>query len=263
MGTNRDDFTKGTKELLAKRVGYRCSNPHCGKQTIGAAQKEDEVINVGVAAHIKAAAPGGPRYDPDMTEEERKSPKNGIWLCQTCSKLIDSDVDKYTVQLLRNWKKRAEEQTEVDLQGGEVKNPHKEDVEILKFYLQCMDRPAFQDSLNVHLRRHDHQLVKFRKALRDTVVAFNTGVLRDRDGALICQSAGKTQIHNDQWRKQLGAITRILTDMGHAIDARWNEDGSIMADRGFVDGLERKRREALKILNALCAEAGLPGLECW
>ena len=33
----------------------------------------NKIINIGVAAHICAAAPGGPRYDSAMTEEERKS----------------------------------------------------------------------------------------------------------------------------------------------------------------------------------------------
>ena len=43
-------------------------------------------------AHICAAAQGGPRYDASMTPEERKSFENGIWLCQSCSKLIDTDI---------------------------------------------------------------------------------------------------------------------------------------------------------------------------
>ena len=41
--------------------------------TIGASQeKADKPSRTGVAAHICAAAEGGPRYDPNMTPEERK-----------------------------------------------------------------------------------------------------------------------------------------------------------------------------------------------
>ena len=29
----RGDFTARTKDTLAKRVGYRCSNPHCRQTT--------------------------------------------------------------------------------------------------------------------------------------------------------------------------------------------------------------------------------------
>jgi hypothetical protein len=70
--------------------------------------EEDKVINTGVAAHITAASSGGPRYDPRLSVEARKSPSNGIWLCQPCAKLIDSDSPKYTIELLRTWKSTAE-----------------------------------------------------------------------------------------------------------------------------------------------------------
>ena len=73
----RDEFTIGIKEELAKRVGYLCSNP-------------------------------GPRYDDSLSSGERGSCSNGIWLCQTCAKLVDSDQSRYTVDKLRVWKSDAE-----------------------------------------------------------------------------------------------------------------------------------------------------------
>ncbi len=104
----RDDFSQGTKDLLANRVGWKCSNPKCRRMTRGANENKEKFTNIGVAAHICAAAFGGPRFDENMTQEMRKSPDNGIWLCQNCAKLIDSDVDKYSVELLHNWKAGAE-----------------------------------------------------------------------------------------------------------------------------------------------------------
>ena len=80
MGNNRDDFSSSTKELLANRVGRRCSNPNCRKLTCGANDDPTKITNIGVAAHICAAAKGGPRFDPNMSTEERKSFYNGIWL---------------------------------------------------------------------------------------------------------------------------------------------------------------------------------------
>ena len=105
----RDDFSSATKSLLAKRVGYHCSNIFCGRLTIGAGSEENKAVSIGVAAHIKAAAPGGPRYDPYMRPEERKAPSNGIWLCQSCSKLIDSDSLKYTTDILYDTEYPADE----------------------------------------------------------------------------------------------------------------------------------------------------------
>ena len=72
----RDDFPEKTKELLAKRVGYRCSL--CYKPTCGPGAAPNGVINLGVAAHISAASPGGPRYDDTITKGERKSIEKDI-----------------------------------------------------------------------------------------------------------------------------------------------------------------------------------------
>jgi hypothetical protein len=66
------------------------------------------VIDVGVAAHITAAAPGGPRFDPNLSDKERASATNGIWLCQNCAKLVDSDVARFSALALRGWKLGAE-----------------------------------------------------------------------------------------------------------------------------------------------------------
>ncbi|ASV30391.1 hypothetical protein [Maribacter cobaltidurans] len=107
----RDDFSKLTKEILAKRVSYKCSNPSCKKMTIGSHSKYNKVINLGVAAHITAAAEGGPRFCQEMESNERKSIKNGIWLCQNCAKLIDTDIRKYSVDDLIQWKSLAEKES--------------------------------------------------------------------------------------------------------------------------------------------------------
>lgn len=97
----RDEFSTQVKDRLSKRVGYRCSNPACRQPTSGPQVDSTGTINVGVAAHISAAAPGGARYDEKLSSDERKSIDNGIWLCQKCAKLIDSDPVRYTTALLQ------------------------------------------------------------------------------------------------------------------------------------------------------------------
>ena len=109
---SRDEFPEQTKNLLARRVGYICSNPDCLQYTLGPEVGGPGFVNQGVAAHIVAAAQGkgAKRRDPNLKPEDRKDQKNGIWLCQTCAKLIDSDEHKYTVPLLHQWKNKAEQQ---------------------------------------------------------------------------------------------------------------------------------------------------------
>lgn len=104
----RDEFGRQTIETLAKRVGNRCSNPSCRKLTSGPHEDPSRALNIGVGAHITAASSGGPRYDEKMTSEERQDISNGIWLCQNCAKLIDSDTTRYSVDLIKEWKNRSE-----------------------------------------------------------------------------------------------------------------------------------------------------------
>jgi hypothetical protein len=107
----RDDFSAQTIDRLAKRAGNVCSNPDCRRPTFGSAKSHDGFVNVGVASHITAAAPGGPRYDPNLTSEQRRQQSNGIWLCQTHGKAVDSDEGHFTVEMLRDWKRLTEERS--------------------------------------------------------------------------------------------------------------------------------------------------------
>ena len=66
------------------------------------------VVNIGVAAHISAASAGGARYEADLSPEQRADSSNGIWLCQTCAKLIDNDSTRFTCAVLEGWKRAAE-----------------------------------------------------------------------------------------------------------------------------------------------------------
>ncbi len=106
MSLNRDDFSRTVKAILEKRVGSRCSI--CGKCTSGPQTDPNGAINIGVASHITAAAPGGPRYDKNIDPKERKSIENGIWLCVECSVIIDKDESGFTIDQLKEFKITAE-----------------------------------------------------------------------------------------------------------------------------------------------------------
>lgn len=94
---------------LRERVGGICSNPDCAKRTLGPKSSDkSKSIRRGRAAHIAAAAPGGPRYNAAMSPEQRKSIDNAIWLCTDCADMIDSDPQKYPTSLLKAWKSQTE-----------------------------------------------------------------------------------------------------------------------------------------------------------
>ena len=112
---SRDEFSEHVKQTLAQRVGYRCSNRECRAITSGPHSDPSRSINLGVAAHITAASCGGPRYDPSLTAAGRRSGANGIWLCQTCAKLIDNDLPAFSTAKLRQWKASAEGATALEV----------------------------------------------------------------------------------------------------------------------------------------------------
>jgi hypothetical protein len=110
--TPRDDFSALVVRQLGARVGYRCSSPTCGRSTSGPSDEgEAKSTNVGEAAHITAAAPGtgARRYDDTLSTEARASIENGIWLCASCARMIDRDEERYSAEILRQWKRGAEE----------------------------------------------------------------------------------------------------------------------------------------------------------
>ncbi len=100
----RDDFPEDVKRTLASRAAQICSNPDCQATTSGPQDDPSKFLNIGVAAHITAASPGGARYDDLLTPELRRSATNGIWLCHDCAKLVDNDESQFDVGLLKAWK---------------------------------------------------------------------------------------------------------------------------------------------------------------
>lgn len=123
----RDDFTNDVKRSLSARVGHVCSNPECRAPTSGPHESSTRAVSIGVAAHISGAAPGGPRYNTEMSPQERSHTDNGIWLCENCAKLIDSNVGGFPANLLRAWRTVAEARAKEVLGRQTSEPPQSED----------------------------------------------------------------------------------------------------------------------------------------
>lgn len=104
--SRRDNFSAQVVRTLSQRSGGRCAI--CRASTWGPSDSRFKSTNVGQAAHITAAAPGGPRYDPNISPLTRSSALNGIWLCGNCHHIIDNNVEDYPVEKLQEIKKKAE-----------------------------------------------------------------------------------------------------------------------------------------------------------
>lgn len=122
--TDRSDFSEQTKRYLALRAGHRCSFTGCRQATSGPSRESPSAVtNIGEASHICAASPGGRRYDPAVTPEERSHIDNGIWLCVTHARLIDRDEVEYPAERLRRMKREHEEACAVSVRGTAAQLP--------------------------------------------------------------------------------------------------------------------------------------------
>lgn len=103
MKTNRDNSPARTKRALAERAGHRCSL--CKTPTVGPSDEAPHAVtNIGIAAHITAAASGkgARRYDASLTSEQRSGIENGIWLCRACDGIVDRDEARFLATALRD-----------------------------------------------------------------------------------------------------------------------------------------------------------------
>ncbi|MDP8208045.1 MAG: hypothetical protein P9L92_15380 [Candidatus Electryonea clarkiae] len=87
----------------------QCAAPDCTHSLIA---RDGETI-ISKICHIEAASKDGARWNPDMTDDERRHFDNLILLCDECHCIIDNKENeaKYPVSLLKKWKKEHESTT--------------------------------------------------------------------------------------------------------------------------------------------------------
>lgn len=118
----RDYLESDIKRLFAFS-GNRCSKPGCSRPVIA----EDDVTVVGKICHIEAASEKGPRYNEDMSDDERRSYDNLILLCDEHHSIIDNkrNEHRFTKETILDWKNKhieSNETSEIVVSEGIVKN---------------------------------------------------------------------------------------------------------------------------------------------
>ena len=105
----RDNFTEATKRRLSEEVDHHCVFPGCRLLTSIPHPRGWGRLVVSQAAHLSAAAKNGPDYDPDLTPEQRRALENGANLCATHARQIDVARDRYPLEMVRAWQRKAVE----------------------------------------------------------------------------------------------------------------------------------------------------------
>lgn len=199
-------------------------------------------------------------------------PENGIPLCFDCH----AEVESYNTKHPRGRKfqpselKRLRDEWFGLVASGKVPSVavfQDEDTQLIRFYSQCFDRPAFQDYF-----QQEGSMEAFDKAIEDTITAINTGCLLSRDGKTLAMARGKSYLHNPQWRDQMDVIIDILKairsryklaiqlgqiQVGHGNDSR---QFYCFHDSELAEWMDMTRAEVIQLFSNICEEAGIKTL---
>lgn len=126
------------------------------------------------------------------------------------------------------------------------------------------DRPAFKDPFHLEC-----SVEAFDKAMEDTIAAFNTGILRTREGQVIAKTKPRSMFTRRDWVAQLDRMAGILSSIrrNYAMAVRGGLIGKTRWGFGFLDlnsyqakhlvrFMNDSRNEVLTILNNLLTEIG-------
>lgn len=98
--------SQATVHRLYALSGNRCAFPKCTTPLV------IENSCVSDVCHIKAASPGGPRYDSTQDELDRHGFDNLLLLCKTHHKVVDDDDEAYSIERLIRMKTEHEAKSE-------------------------------------------------------------------------------------------------------------------------------------------------------
>lgn len=94
--------TSDTVRELYLKSGNECAFPGCTHRMIN-----EEGVFIGEICHIEAALPGGERFNPSQSNEERRAFSNLMLMCHAHHKVTDN-VEIYTVEYLKKMKAEHE-----------------------------------------------------------------------------------------------------------------------------------------------------------
>ncbi|MHA2179984.1 MAG: SAVED domain-containing protein [Promethearchaeota archaeon] len=83
--------------------GGRCNFPGCGEKVIYE-YEDDTFVKIVEFCHIIGESSRGPRGHPSKSELMKKDPENIILLCANHHKIIDNNVDEFSVDTLKKMK---------------------------------------------------------------------------------------------------------------------------------------------------------------
>jgi hypothetical protein len=97
------------QKILCLKSGNCCALPECRQKLVINKISSDKESIIGEMAHISGEKPSAARYDKNMTEKERNCYENLILVCSNHHKVIDDQLQTFTVEKLYEIKKNHEQ----------------------------------------------------------------------------------------------------------------------------------------------------------
>ncbi|MEW1951089.1 hypothetical protein AB0280_17780 [Pseudarthrobacter sp902506025] len=112
-GPGPRDYSTGTVNALFALSGTSCYHPDCPVTVVKFL--EDEAFTDVQIAHIYGANKGAARYDPAMTNDQRRAFSNLMLLCKPHHELVDKrHPERYPAETLLKWKTQREAAAGID-----------------------------------------------------------------------------------------------------------------------------------------------------
>jgi len=209
---------------LAHRSGGLCYSPGCPEPVL--AEIADAMRFVAQIAHIRAATPDGPRYDPSMTNDERRDLPNLILLCKPHHDDIDNPANArmYTVDRLLRWKAQREADPAQALRR-----------------LREVTPPVLVRTVRTAVERHDGRILELLNRLDGTDAAALRMLLDELTEAYTQLRRGLVPETVDELSMAVTALHRmefynLVDEFSLAVDMLHRMEPTM---RGFIDGMDR------------------------
>ncbi|MFX3643322.1 MAG: hypothetical protein ACE3L7_32520 [Candidatus Pristimantibacillus sp.] len=170
----RKEPKRNVLRTLALRSGNECAYPDCPAEIV-----DSENDYVGELAHIEAAEPKGPRFNPEQTDEERRGIDNLMFMCHPHHTKIDNNIEKFPVERLKEFKYNHEKNQKTNsksISDDHIKTIQNSYLDEPEEEINLEDQVKLKEWLDensdynlAHLKRNLETLQNFKKKTREIV----------------------------------------------------------------------------------------------
>ena len=106
-----------------------------------------------------------------MSDKERCSPDNGIWLCANCATEIDKDTARFPISLLRQWKEAAESEALNSLENPNYRHFQQHENQLAEFLIEAQRLRSRLNEDPLPIRDHNAWVERVSGCLRENLTA--------------------------------------------------------------------------------------------